>query len=120
MSTGFYPTTKNYGTTNTMGILDQIGTKRVEVNSATDSSTPSPSLPSPILEPEPTSKPADVFPGVPSTATCPDACYLKPDRWVEQPHQPGRDKDQIRVVCGRCGKWIGYRLRSHSHQGAKT
>lgn len=43
----------------------------------------------------------------PPRCFCPDACFLHPDRWIESPATKYRGR--IRVECGRCGKWIGYR-----------
>jgi len=37
--------------------------------------------------------------------TCAD-CFLHPEMWIAV---PGKYQDRQKVVCGKCGRWIGYR-----------
>ena len=36
---------------------------------------------------------------------CPDGCFNKPKRWIAT---PSAHKDKDRIICRKCGKWIGY------------
>ncbi len=130
-----------------MGILDQIGELTEDgqegpavtchempldtvdcgepspISLAGDALAGSPSVPDKLLEfsPEDKTEIVDLLTEHLRAARsryCPDACFLKPDRWVErrrQTNRPGRGprsstNSSPRVECSKCGKFIGFRV----------